>query len=135
KNAAVMTGVPTRGTDFGTRFAIAGQSDIDPSERPNAALQMVTPGYVDTLGIRVTRGRAIDERDTAGGQRVAMVNEYLADRFFSAVDPLSQRLLVEEFVPGVGRGKAVEWQIVGVFKTVRGVGSQSDYPEIDVPFW
>jgi putative ABC transport system permease protein len=130
-----MTGVPAGGSMFGRRFSIVGQPPVDPSERPGAAFQMVTPGYVDALGIRVTRGRSFDEHDTATSTRVAMINEHLANRFFPGVDPLVQRISVEESIPGVARGQAVELQIVGVFNNVRRAGSQEDYPEINLPFW
>ena len=133
--AAAMTGVPARGSMFGRRFSIVGQPSVDPSERPGAAFQMVTPGYVDALGIRITKGRGIDEQDTATSTRVAMVNEYFANRFFSGVDPLTQRISIEELIPGGSGGKSVELQIVGVFSNVRGAGSRGDSPEIDVPFW
>jgi predicted permease len=135
RNAAAMTGIPAGGPRFGRRFSIVGQPAADPSERPGAAFQMVTPGYVDALGIRVTKGRSIDEHDTATSARVAMVNEYLVNRFFPGVDPLTQRISLEEMIPGSTRGQLVEWQIVGVFHNVRRAGSHEDYPEIDVPFW
>ena len=32
-------------------------------------------------------------------------------------------------------GQRVEWQIVGVFHTVKSRGSREDNPEIDMPFW
>jgi len=135
RKAAAMTGVPTRGSMFGTRFSIVGQPAANPSERPGAAVQMVTPGYGDVLGIRVTEGRSINEQDTATSERVAMVNEYFANRFFPGVDPLAQRISVEEMIPGATRGRPVEWQIIGVFHNLRGVGSREDYAEIDLPFW
>ena len=135
KNVAAITGVPAAGPMLGTRFSIVGQPAVEPSQRPGSAFQMVTPGYVDALGIRVIQGRGIDEHDTATSSRVAMVNEYFANRFFPGVDPLTQRISVEEFIPGKPRGQPIEWQIVGVFHNVRRAGSASEYPEIDVPFW
>jgi putative ABC transport system permease protein len=133
--AAAMTGVPARGTMFGRRFSIVGQPAVDPRERPGAAFQMVTPGYIEALGIRITKGRGIDEQDAPASPRVAMVNQYFADRFFPGVDPLTQRISIEELIPGGTQGKPVELQIVGVFRNVRGAGSRGDLPEIDVPFW
>src|SRR5262249_25479276 len=111
------------------------QPVADPAQRPGSALQMVTPGYMDVLGIRVIKGRGIDERDTETSPRVATVNEYFANRFFPGIDPLTQRISVEELIPGGTRGQALERQIVGVFHNVRRAGSRDDYPEIDVPFW
>jgi putative ABC transport system permease protein len=132
RRAAALTGVPTRGANFGRRFSIVGQPANDSSERPSAGFQMITPGLVEALGIRVTRGRAIDETDTSTSMRVAMVNEQFVSRYLPGVDPLSQRISVEELGT---RGQPVELQIVGVFQNVRGVGSSEAYSEIDVPFW
>jgi predicted permease len=135
RKAAAMTGVPARGPGSGRAFTIAGQPSLSSSQRPGAAFQMVTPGYVEALGIRLTQGRSIDDRDTANSTRVAMVNERFAKRFFNGVDPLTQRISVDEPVPGQPTGQPVEWQIVGVFHNVRGAGFREDYSEIVVPFW
>jgi putative ABC transport system permease protein len=134
RTAAVMTGVPARGPGFGRRFSIVGQPE-NPSERTAAAFQMVTPGYVEALGIRVVKGRDIDEHDTPNSPRVAMVNERLAQRYFPNVDPLTQHLSMEDVLPGGKPGKRVELQIVGVFHNVRNAGSREEYSEIVVPFW
>src|SRR6476646_272547 len=52
RNVAAMTGTPAAGPGMGTRFAIAGRPPANPGDRPSAAFQTVTSGYVDTLGIR-----------------------------------------------------------------------------------
>ncbi|HKG78493.1 MAG TPA: ABC transporter permease [Pyrinomonadaceae bacterium] len=132
--AAVTTGIPARGATMGTRVNIVGQPPPDPSARRGSAFQMITPGLVDALGIRVIKGRSIDEHDTPTSMRVAMVNEFFASRYLIGADPLTQRISAEEFVPGQPRGKPVEWQIVGVFHNTRGAGFREDNPEIYVPF-
>jgi putative ABC transport system permease protein len=137
RKATVTTGIPTRGTGFGMSFSIAGAPPVDPAARPGAGFQMVTPGYFETFGIRVVKGRSFTEQDTAKSTRVAMVNENFADRYFSGVDPLTQRILVDHLTPGSMQiGSSVEWQIVGVLHNVRnGEGLRSEFPEIYVPFW
>src|SRR5262249_51819564 len=57
-------------------------------------------------------------------------------KYFSGIDPLTQRILVEELIPGVTKlGPPQEWQIVGVFRNVRNGGLRRDeFPEIEVPF-
>ncbi|HJP93193.1 MAG TPA: ABC transporter permease [Pyrinomonadaceae bacterium] len=132
--AALTTGIPARGASMGTRVNIVGQPPPNPSERRGSAFQMITPGYIDALGIRVTRGRRIDEHDTATSVRVAMVNEFFATRYLSGLDPLTQRISAPEFVPGQPQGKPVEWQIVGVFHDTRGAGFREADPEVYVPF-
>lgn len=133
EKAAAMTGSPGRGPGMGARFTIVGRP-ADPQARLNTAFQIVTPGYVDTLGIRVSKGRSLNEHDTATSMRVATVNEYFVKRYLPDVDPLTQKIAVPEFIPGAPRGKPVEWQIVGVFHNVRGAGSREEIPEINVPF-
>jgi predicted permease len=133
-DAAAMTGVPGRFNTLGTRFTVVGQPPPNPTERRNSSFLMVTPGYFDALGIRVTNGRSLNEQDTQTSMRVAMVNEYFVQRYFPGVDPLTQRISVDEFVPGAPRGKPIEWQIVGVYHNVRGAGFREDSPQITVPF-
>jgi predicted permease len=137
RKAAVTTGIPTRGTGFGRRFSIAGAPPVDPAARQGVGFQMVTPGYFETFGIRVVKGRSFTDQDTAKSTRVAMVNENFVSRYLSGVDPLAQRIVTDELVPGSRTaGPPVEWQIVGVFHTVRnGSGLRRDNPEIYVPFW
>lgn len=134
--AEVATGMPLQGPSFGMPFTIAGKPVSDPSTRPGAGFAMVTPGYFQTLGIQMVKGRGFTDQDIAGRVRVAVVNEALVKKYFPDVDPLSQRLIVEDLIPGVTKlGPPVEWQIVGVVRNVRNGIRNDGFPEIDVPFW
>jgi len=95
---------------------------------------MVTPDYVDALGIRMVGGRNINSYDVAGSVRVAVVNEHFVKQYMSGVDPLTQRISFPEIIPNAPRGKPLEWQIVGVYHNLRGAGFREDIPEINVPF-
>src|SRR5262249_7021311 len=66
EQAAVTTGVPTRGAGFGRSFTIVGVPPVDRAARPGSGFQMVTPGYFETFGIRVVKGRSFTEQDTSG---------------------------------------------------------------------
>jgi putative ABC transport system permease protein len=133
---SISEGMPMQGTNFGMPFTIEGHDVADPSKRPGAGFNMVTPGFFDTFGIHVIKGRPLTEQDRAGGMQVAVVNEAFVKKYFAGVDPLSQRLLVEQLVPGVAKlGPASPWQIVGVYRNVKNGGAKGDgFPEIDVPF-
>jgi putative ABC transport system permease protein len=135
-DASASAGLPLEGDYFGMPFTIDGQPDFaDPSQRPGANFGMVTPDYFKTFGIQVLRGRGFTDQDNAATVRVAMVNEKFVDKFFKGKDPLQQRLMVEELIPGVTKlGPAVPWQIVGVFHNVRAGGFRDDFPEIEIPF-
>jgi putative ABC transport system permease protein len=129
-------GGPLQGVRFGMPFQITGKEVTDMSQRPVAGFNMVTPDFFKVFGIRMAQGRALNDQDIAGGVQVAIVNEDFAKKFFAGVDPLSQRVLVEQLVPGVTKfGPPVAWQIVGVYREVRNGRREQDFPEIDVPFW
>jgi putative ABC transport system permease protein len=135
-SASVATGLPLLG-GFGRPFSIAGKPLDNPAQRPGARFNMVSAGYFKTMGIEITRGRAFTDQDRLGTLPVAIVNETLAKRYFGDADPLTQRLVVEQFIPGTTKpGPAIEWQVVGVSADVRSSGAKSDLrPEIHVPFW
>ena len=129
-------GAPLQGVRFGLPFQIAGKENTDMAQRPGAGFNMVTPDFFKVFGIRMAQGRALNDQDLPGGVQVAVVNENFAKKYFAGVDPLSQRILVEQLVPGVTKlGPPVAWQIVGVYHDVRNGRLDEDFPEIDVPFW
>jgi putative ABC transport system permease protein len=135
-DAAVSTGLPLEGSNFGMPFTIAGQPEFaDPSQRPGAGFDMISSDYFKTYSIPVLRGRAFTDQDTAATARVAMVNKKFADKYFAGKDPLQQRINVEELIPGVTKlGPYISWQVVGVFNNVRAGGFRDDFPVIAVPF-
>ena len=135
-NAEVATGMPLQGVHFGMPFSIAGQPVSDPSSRPGAGFQMVTPEYYETFGIQILRGRRFTEQDSTAAPRVAIVNEAFIRHFLQGVDPLEQRIVIEQLVPGQTKlGPPVEWQIVGVSRNIRNGGIRGEgFPVIDVPF-
>jgi putative ABC transport system permease protein len=134
---SVSTGMPLRGTGFGMPFQIVGKTVDDPSKRPGAGFNMVTPEYFRTFGIRLDQGREFTDQDLAGGAPVALVNEIFVKRYLEGVNPLTQRIAVEQLIPGVTKlGPYIEWQIVGVYHNVHNDGMVAEgFPEIDVPFW
>ena len=137
--AAAITGVPLRGPSDGMPFTlVGGPTFADPSQRPGTGFQSVSPDYYKTFGIQVVQGRSFSEQDTATSVRVAMVNEEFARRYLKGLDPLQQRLSIEEIIPGLPKlGPPIEWQIVGIFHNVRYrdfAGFREPFPEVDVPF-
>ncbi len=136
-SASAMTGLPLFGAGFGMPFTIAGQPAFnDPSMRPLAGFGMVTPDFFKTFGVHMVSGRAFNEQDTATGVKVAVVNEEFVKQNLKGMDPLRQRISVEQLIPGVTKlGPPVDWQIVGVYHTIRSGGLRNERPEIYIPFW
>ncbi len=100
----------------GTPVQDAGQPPLKLNERPIATIMTVTPGYFHTLEISIRRGRDFNEQDKDGAQRVAIIDEALARRFWPSYpagqDPIGQRLLVGGLI-------AQPAQIVGIVAHVR----------------
>jgi len=136
-SVSAMTGLPLFGAGFGMPFTIVGKPAFnDPSMRPNTGFGMVTPEYFKTFGVRLVNGRTFTDQDTASSVKVAVVNEDFVKKYFKDVDPLQQRVSVEQLIPGVTKlGPAVEWQIVGVYHNVRAGDLRNDRPEMQIPFW
>ncbi|HEU0178016.1 MAG TPA: ABC transporter permease [Blastocatellia bacterium] len=136
--------VPLLSTGFSRQFSVVGRTDDAPSLRPMAGVHMVTPGYFETFGMRLVRGRPLTADDGPGAQRVAVVNERFAKRILEGRDPLGQGVVMNPSVPGattlgpgaVVPGSPVEWRIVGVFRDVSNLEQFGDpgTPQIYVPF-
>ena len=133
---SVSTGMPLQGTNFGMPFSIVGQPVGDLSSRPGAGFTMVTPEYFRTFGISISKGRVFTSQDLAGNVPVAIVNDAFVKKYLSGLDPLRQRLSIEQLIPGQTKlGPALEWQIVGVYHNVHNGGIRGDgFPEVNVPF-
>ena len=60
-------------------------------ERLRTQEDVVTPGYFETVGLRMVRGRGFEPADAAGGRNVSVVNETFARRYFPGQDPIGRR--------------------------------------------
>lgn len=67
------------------------------SDRPDKAtgFELVSPGYFDTLGLRVLRGRGFRRADGPDTQRVAVVNETMATAAFGG-KAIGRRIRLDE---------------------------------------
>lgn len=113
RNATAASGLPFL-RSFGVWFSIAGRPAPTPEklQRMVAIQTWVTPGYIDTLGLRVVRGRDFTVADGIGAPRVLIVSEYLARTHFGdEASALGQRLVFQD--------SPEPFQIVGIVSDVR----------------
>ena len=84
---------------FGGAWAIGlrvpGLEERPRFETGGPYVHAVTPGYFDTVGTTILRGRAITADDRLGTPRVAMVNETMARVYWPGEDPIGKCLLVD----------------------------------------
>jgi predicted permease len=72
----------------------------------------ITPGFFDTIGVRMRAGRAINEDDNENTRHVAVINEAFARKFFGNQNPIGQH-----FGPGPIKNSAT-YEIVGVVQNI-----------------
>lgn len=129
--AAAMT-LPMTGY-AGTPVQDASEPPLKLNERLIAIIQVVTPGYFHALEIPMLRGRDFSERDREETQRVAIIDENLARRFWPAypagMNPVGQHLLIG----GVNPQPA---EIVGIVANIHQNVENDAWPEsVYVSFW
>jgi predicted permease len=91
-----------------------GESVISPNRLA------VTPGYLETMGISLLRGRYFQQSDDAHSPRVVMVDERLAKRFWPSSDPVGQRMYEPDDNAVIKANEHTVWyRVVGVVRSVR----------------
>jgi predicted permease len=80
--------------------------------RSGALIGIVTPGYFETVGMTIVRGRPLGPQDRAGAPLVVVINETLARAVFDATDVVGRRLRYE---PSTDEPPA-DLEVVGVVK-------------------
>jgi len=60
------------------------------SATPSVNFRMIWPGYFETVGMRLVRGRLLEETDGADDEKVAVVNQAFVDRFWPGQDPIGR---------------------------------------------
>jgi predicted permease len=99
------------------KFEIEGRPVAAETNRPRVSAIDIGPGYFDTLGVALQRGRPIGDADGAPGAEVVVVNQRFATEFLPNEDPLGKRIRVME---GPKEDQPGKWlTVVGVSPTIR----------------
>jgi putative ABC transport system permease protein len=148
RSVAGTTNIPLNG-EFGSGSmwrtdAPGAQGRTPPTSAANqwrAAIHVVTPGYFETLGIPVVRGRTFDERDRFPTEKLAresepkpagviIINEAMAKRYWPGADPIGSTLfLFDDHVFAAYR------TVVGIVRDVRAESvAEATMPTVFLPF-
>jgi putative ABC transport system permease protein len=92
RSAGFSTNVPLQPLSFDSVYVVEGRPQANPAEVPITAHRLVTPDYLQTLGVRLVRGRLLDERDREGALPVAVVTERLAREAWPGLDPIGRHI-------------------------------------------
>jgi putative ABC transport system permease protein len=102
-NAGTTTHVPLIGGSWSHGVRVGAVAS-------DARFTWVSPGYFDTMGIRIVQGRDFTLRDVRTSPRVAVVNQRFVRQFVGNTDPIGQTLQTS---PEPGYPSTV-YEIVGV---------------------
>ncbi|MFY9527677.1 MAG: ABC transporter permease [Candidatus Acidiferrales bacterium] len=90
---AVSDNIPANNADDSKGvFSIAGRPALAASDLPSTDYQSVSPAFFRLLHIPVVRGRVFGNQDGSNAQRVGVINETMARRFWPKDDPIGRQL-------------------------------------------
>src|SRR5947208_1681413 len=114
-SAGMTTNIPLeRETAYDAVFEVEGRPPANPNEVPITSHRVVTPGYLETMGISLTKGRFIDRNDRVDTLPVVVASEEFARQSWSGTDPIGKR------VRRVRAGQTFPWMtVIGVVKDVK----------------
>jgi putative ABC transport system permease protein len=114
RSAAVTTNLPLYRQGNSISISIEGRPAPPPGQELIVVTRVISPGYFDTMGIPLLKGRQLTDQDTETSPNVIVISETMARRFWPGEDPVGKRL-------AAGRVRTPDdWiQVVGVVKDVR----------------
>ena len=117
--------------NWGEMVIRQGHGMPDPNEHSGSSWDHVAPGYLETLGQQIVRGRSLSEDDTASTQNVVVVDESFVKRFFKpGENPIGQHFGLD--LPRYGS----TYEIVGVVRNAKyndPAGTEPPRPMFFVP--
>jgi predicted permease len=109
-----------------TEFLVSGRTPPRDTDLPSANYRLVTPGYMETMGLRLLEGRRFGESDDLNHPLCVVIGENLARKFFPGQSALGQRIELNDSLAG-----RRTFLIVGVVGDVK-QGRLDDAPSFDV---
>jgi len=101
ESAALTTGVLMPLLANSATFAFENKPPAPPEQQIEYPFEFVSPGFFETIGARIVRGRSFADSDTDRAPQVAVVNETLARMTWPGEDPLGRRLRFGDGEPWV----------------------------------
>jgi predicted permease len=77
---------------FSTSIRVVGR-EAEGRNWPEISIRQVTPGYFQTVGLQLRRGRLLSDGDRSSTPSVVLINEAAAEKFFAGRDPIGTRVI------------------------------------------
>jgi predicted permease len=118
RQAGATTYLPFSGDNNSSVIGIVGRA-LAPGENPPVpGRNTATPGYLQAMRIPLIQGRDISDSDGPDAQKVVIIDQFLARKYFPKGDAIGARITNGIEVPGNPR-KPDECTIVGVAGSVK----------------
>jgi putative ABC transport system permease protein len=118
-SAGAAATLPIGGDDFSAPYSVEGKLLPPGTQELTAGFQIVTPGYLEAMGIPLVAGRDFRSGDVRAAPPVVMVSESLAREQWPGQDPIGRRLRI-------GRNASDPWMtVVGLVGDIRHRGPAS----------
>jgi putative ABC transport system permease protein len=125
KAVGMVMNLPLSGSSMNRGFSVQGRPEPKPDENVTMDYQVVSPDYFTALEVPVPRGRGFTEADNEHSERVIVINETMARRYWPNEDALGKRMAIGE------SREDTSWRtIVGIVGDVR----HASLSEAAVPF-
>jgi len=124
--AGVTDDLPLQGGSM-QPVAVEGRPVVEMAHQPEVSVRLLSPQFMNAIGIPVLRGREFTDSDTASSAAVVLVSESMARQFWPNEDPIGKRLTLT-FFP-----KAVR-EVVGVVGDVKDRGLDNQDP-VSTLYW
>lgn len=89
-----ITSLPLQGNSNFSPFRIQGRATGPDGKLMAAVINVVSPGYFNTMGIPLRGGRRFTDNDGEQSPRVAVINDVAAKKFFAGSDPIGQQVFI-----------------------------------------
>ena len=116
----------------GSEISIPGRTH---SEKWTSALDMVSEGYFETLGLHLLRGRLLNANDVELAHPMIVVNRAFVQKFLAGIDPIGQRVKFNVLNEVPDALHDAYFEIVGVVTDQKNEGLQNQpSPEAFLPY-
>jgi predicted permease len=114
QSAAIVGNLPLTYNGDSMYIGVEGIPDPPPDQQRDVIYRAIGPGYYNTMGIPLLRGRDFTEQDTTETAYAVIVSEKMAKHFWPGQDPIGKRLK-----PGATTSDSPWREVIGVVKDVR----------------
>jgi putative ABC transport system permease protein len=92
RSAALVLGLPFSGNGGARIFTLPDRELPEKDKEPRALFNTATPGYFETIGIPLLKGRSFTDQDGPDSAKVILINQSMASQYWPNDDPIGKQV-------------------------------------------